>query len=87
MGKAGAPIARALQLDDVGLRSGEGATAQQFLTVGKRITDRLYLAFEQSLGGTESLLRLEMSLTQRISLRAQAGIPSSAGVFYRYSWD
>ena len=87
MGKAGAPIARALHVDEVGLRGGGGAVAQQFLTVGKRLTDRLYIAFEQSLGGTENLLRLEMSLTQRIALRAQAGTNSSVGVFYRYSWD
>jgi translocation and assembly module TamB len=82
--KVGGPIARALHLDDLGLRSGG---AQQFLTVGKRLTDRLYLAFDQSLGGTENLLRLEMSLTQRIALRAQAGTTSSLGVFYRYFWD
>ena len=82
--KVGGPIARALQLDDLGLRSGG---AQQFLTLGKRLTDRLYLAFDQSLGGTENLLRLEMSLTQRIALRAQAGTTSSVGVFYRYFWD
>ena len=87
VGKAGAPIARALHVDEVGVRSGGGAGAQQFLTVGKRITERLYLAFEQSLGGTENLLRLEMSLTQRIALRAQTGSASSLGVFYRYSWD
>jgi len=83
--KAGAPLARALQLDDVGVRG--GAAAQQFLTVGKRITERLYLAFEQSLGGTENLLRLEFTLTQRIALRAQTGTASSVGIFYRYSWD
>lgn len=87
MGKAGAPIARALNVDEVGLRGSGGAAAQQFLTVGKRITERLYLAFEQSLGGTENLLRLEMSLTQRIALRAQTGSASSLGVFYRYAWD
>jgi translocation and assembly module TamB len=90
LGKAGAPIARALNLDELGVRGGAtggNAVAQQFLTVGKRLTDRLYLAFEQSLGGTETLLRLEYSLTQRIALRAQAGVPSSVGVFYRYSWD
>jgi translocation and assembly module TamB len=87
MGKAGAPIARALHVDEVGLRGGGGAVAQQFLTVGKRLTDRLYVAVEQSLGGTENLLRLEMSVTQRIALRAQAGTNSSVGIFYRYSWD
>ncbi|MGZ8266043.1 MAG: translocation/assembly module TamB domain-containing protein [Burkholderiales bacterium] len=86
MGKAGAPLAKALNVDEVGLRSGQ-AVSEQFVTVGKRITDRLYLAFEQSLGGTESLLRLEMSLTERIALRAQTGLTSSVGVFYRYVWD
>jgi translocation and assembly module TamB len=86
MGKAGAPIAKALRLDEVGVRSGATA-ADQFLTVGKRVTDRLYLTFEQSLGGAESLLRLELSLTQRIALRAQAGETSLLGLFYRYSWD
>jgi translocation and assembly module TamB len=55
--------------------------------VGKRLTERLYLAFEQSLGGTENLLRLEMSLTERIALRAQAGLTSSVGIYYRYFWD
>jgi translocation and assembly module TamB len=87
LGKAGAPIARALNVDEVGVRGGGGAVAQQFLTVGKRVTDRLYLAFEQSLGGTENLLRLEMSLTERLALRAQAGTTSSLGIFYRYWWD
>jgi translocation and assembly module TamB len=87
MGRASAPIARALRVDEVGVRGSGGATNAQFLTVGKRITDRLYLAFEQSLGGTENLLRLELTLTQRIALRAQTGTTSSLGVFYRYFWD
>jgi translocation and assembly module TamB len=86
LGGAGAPVARALNLDEVGVRSGE-ATSQQFVTLGKRISDRLYLAFEQSIGGTESLLRLEMTLTQRVAVRAQTGRTSSLGLFYRYSWD
>ena len=86
MGKAGTPVARALHLDEISM-GGSGSTSAQFLTVGKRITDRIYVVFEQSLGGAENLLRLEMSLTQRIALRAQAGQTSSFGVFYRYGWD
>jgi translocation and assembly module TamB len=86
MGKAGAPLVRALHIDEIGMRGGS-VVSEQFITVGKRITDRLYIVFEQSLGGAENLLRLEMSLTQRIALRAQAGKTSSLGVFYRYGWD
>jgi translocation and assembly module TamB len=86
LGQAGAPLARALNLDEVGVRGGE-ATSEQFVTLGKRISDRLYLAFEQSIGGTESLLRLEMTVTQRVALRAETGRNSSLGLFYRYAWD
>jgi translocation and assembly module TamB len=86
IGKAGEPLARALKLDEVGVRSGD-ATSEQFVTLGKRLSDRVYLAFEQSIGGTESLLRLEMTLTQSVALRAQTGRTSSLGLFYRYTWD
>jgi translocation and assembly module TamB len=87
MGKAGSALGKALRVDDIGVTSGGSGAAQQMLTVGKRLTERLYLAFEQSLGGTENLLRLEMSLTERIALRAQAGLTSSVGIYYRYFWD
>jgi translocation and assembly module TamB len=86
MGKAAKPLASALHLDEIGLR-GSSSVSEQFLTVGKRVSDRLYVVFEQSLGGAENLLRLELSLTQRISLRAQAGQTSLLGMFYRYGWD
>jgi translocation and assembly module TamB len=86
MGKAAKPLASALHLDEIGLR-GSSTVSEQFLTVGKRVSDRLYVVFEQSLGGAENLLRLELSLTQRISLRAQAGQTSLLGMFYRYGWD
>ena len=86
MAKAAKPLAGALHLDEIGLR-GSSTVSEQFLTVGKRVSDRLYVVFEQSLGGAENLLRLELSLTERIALRAQAGTTSSVGVYYRYHWD
>ena len=43
------------------------------MTAGKRITDRLYVGFEQSLGAAESILKLEYDLTQRMLVRAQTG--------------
>jgi translocation and assembly module TamB len=85
LGRATAPIKSALKLDELGFR-GAGA-GDQFLTLGKRISDRLYVVFEQGLGAAESLLRLEYTLTRRIVLRLQAGEPTSVGVFYRRAWD
>ena len=86
-GRASGPLARAFGLDELGLGGSSTGAAGQFVTLGKRITDRLYVGFEQGLGGAESLLRLEFTLTQRILLRAQAGQTNSAGVFYRRAWD
>ena len=57
------------------------------MTAGKRITDRLYVGFEQSLGAAESILKLEYDLTQRMLVRAQTGNTNAVGVFYRYSFD
>jgi translocation and assembly module TamB len=84
LGKATGSIARRLNLDELGLRSGG---ADQFLTLGKRLTDRVYLTFEQGLGAAESLLRLEFTLTRHVVLRAQAGETSLLGLFYRHRWD
>jgi translocation and assembly module TamB len=78
-------VAQRLGLDTLGVRGVGGEN--QFLTVGKRIADRLYVAFEQSLGAAQSVLKLEFDLTDRVLLRAQTGEANSLGVFYRYTFD
>jgi translocation and assembly module TamB len=83
-GKLSNPIAQRLRLDELGVG---GSAGGQFVTLGKRITDRLNLVFQQGLGAAESLLRLEYTLTRRVLLRLQAGEPTSAGIVYRRSWD
>jgi translocation and assembly module TamB len=86
LGRAGVPIARAFGLDEVGLRAG-ASPAEQFLTVGRRLTDRLYVGFEQGLGTAGSLLRLEYTLSPRLVARVQTGETSIFGLFYRRAWD
>ena len=83
-GKATGGIKQRLNLDELALGGGAGG---QFVTLGKRITDKLYVGFEQGLGAVHTVLRLEYALTRRLSLRAQTGETSLLGVFYRYRWD
>ena len=46
------------------------------------------MSFEQALGTTaEYLVKLDYSLTQRVSVRGQTGTTSGVGLFYRYAWD
>jgi translocation and assembly module TamB len=87
LGKATGSISKRLHVDELGLRGSGGAVGEQFVTVGKRISDRVYVYFEQGLRNTATLLRLELTITQRIVARVEAGTASSLGVFYRYKWD
>jgi translocation and assembly module TamB len=73
-------------LDELGLRS-SSELESNVVALGKRY-DKLYFSFERAIGTTtEYLVKLDYSLTQRISLRGQTGTTSGVGFFYRYSWD
>jgi translocation and assembly module TamB len=80
-------IAQAFGLDEISLR-GSGEVADRVVAVGKRLSDRLYISYEQGLGAAASaLVKLDFSLTQRVSVRAETGTSSGVGLFYRFSWD
>jgi translocation and assembly module TamB len=80
-------IAQAFGLDEITVR-GTGEVAQQVVALGKRLSERLYVSFEQGIGAAASaLVKLDFSLTQRLSLRAETGTSSGLGLFYRFSWD
>jgi translocation and assembly module TamB len=80
-------IAQAFGLDEISLR-GSGEVADRVVAVGKRLSDRLYISYEQGLGTVVShLVKLDFSLTQRLAVRAETGTSSGVGLFYRFSWD
>ncbi len=86
-------LARNLGLDDISIRTEStasaagGATANnQVISFGKRINDRLMLSYEQGLSIAQSALRLEYLLTRTLTLRAEAGVISGIGIFYRRSF-
>ena len=50
------------------------ATVQQnVLTIGKRLSSRVFLSYEQGLRGVWNLLRIQYDISNRLSLRAQTG--------------
>jgi translocation and assembly module TamB len=79
-------MARKLGVDSIGLRRG-GAVGNQFVTVGKRISDDINIVYEQSLGAAANVLKLEFTLSRRLLLRAEAGEISAIGLFYRWAFD
>jgi translocation and assembly module TamB len=80
-------IARRFGLDELSLRGG-GELTDRVVAVGKRLSERLYVSYEQGLGAVATnLLKLDYALGRRWTLRAETGSSSGGGLYYRYSWD
>ncbi len=80
-------LARTFGLDEVTLR-GSGEAEDRVVAFGKRLSDRLYVSYEQGIGTVASnLVKLDYSLSRRWSVRAETGTSSGGGLFYRFSWD
>ena len=102
-GQDGAPlgsnIARRVGLDDVTFRSGaaprgaaggtgtSGGVSGGVVAFGKRLSDRLYIVYEQGLSVANNALKIEYALTPTITLRAEAGIISGFGIYYTRSFE
>ena len=79
-------VARAFGLDEISLR-GSGEVADRVVAVGKRLSDKLYISYEQGLGEVASqLVKLDYALTQRLAVRAETGTSSGLGLIFRFSW-
>lgn len=84
-------IANTIGLDDISVRETPagvtGGTSGQVVAFGKRISDRLSLVYEQGLTVANNALRVEYALSRSWTLRAEAGVVSSFGVYFRRTYD
>ncbi len=91
LGRGGKPlsaqIAQRFGLDEISLQSvgaaGTTGTASQVVVLGKRLSDRLTLGYEQGLSLATSALRLEYALSRSVTVRAEAGVVSGVSLVYR----
>lgn len=80
-------LARTFGLDEISLR-GTSDVETRVVAFGKRLSDKVYVSYEQGLGTVASnLVKLDYSFSRRWSVRAQTGTSSGGGLFYRFSWD
>jgi len=83
-------LAGNLGLDEISLatstRTGTTATGAA-VTLGKRLSQDFYMAYETSLSGTLGSLFIFYDLTQRLTLRAQAGDQSALDIILRIRRD
>ena len=95
VGKGQRPItttlANSIGLDDISVRERSSAVVSgatsQVVAFGKRINDRLTLVYEQGLTVANNALRIEYALTRSLTVRAEAGVISSLGLYFRRSYE
>jgi translocation and assembly module TamB len=66
--------------------TGTNGVASQVVVLGKRLSDRLTLGYEQGLSIATSALRLDYALSRRVTIRAEAGTVSGVSIVYRRSF-
>lgn len=73
-------------LNEISL-NGSGTLDSSVLNLGKRLSDQVYINYEQGLTSTKQLVKITYALTRRLSLRAQGGNESAVDLFYTFSFD
>ncbi len=82
-------IAGALGVDEFGISPPSGGQGGHggLLTVGKRISARLFVVYEQGLGTVSNVLKVRYQLSNRWSVQAQAGTESAVDALYTLRFD
>lgn len=79
-------LANAFGVDELGLSQARGLEST-VVTVGKRLSARAYLSFEQGAGSATSLVKLRYKLNPRITLQFQTGTNNALDVLYTWAFD
>ncbi len=81
-------IASRLGLDELSLSgSSENGAGGATVTLGKRIAQNFYVAYEYGLAGTLGTFAIFYDLSDRFTLRARTGEKSAIDLIFKYSYD
>jgi translocation and assembly module TamB len=94
-GRGGKPItqrlAQSIGLDDISFAQrdvvdGADSVSNEVITLGKRISDRLYVAYERGVTLATDALRIEYVLSRYFTVSAFAGTESGVALSFRRNW-
>ncbi|MDF3037189.1 MAG: hypothetical protein K0S28_2463, partial [Paucimonas sp.] len=81
-------VAKSIGLDSLSIGASEyGKAGTQVVSLGKEISDRLFIGFEQSLSGTESALKLTYQLGRYWSVVLRGGAVTGMDVNFNKRFD
>jgi translocation and assembly module TamB len=80
-------VAGSLGLDEIGVSGAAKGLESTVVTVGKRLSSRAYLSFEQGTATATSVVRLRYRINPRITLQLQTGTNTALDVLYSWAFD
>ncbi len=84
-------LARAFGLDELSFAgsatNADGTTSAAALTLGKRISNKLYLSYESSLAGAMGTVSMFYDLSRRFTVRARAGEENAIDLIFTTAFD
>ncbi|MDB5842297.1 MAG: hypothetical protein JWQ23_4249 [Herminiimonas sp.] len=80
-------LATAFGLDTLSLSTSNDTLQQRIITLGKQISSRLYVSYQQGLQTATSAVLLRYTLTPRLTIEAEAGTRSVLSLFYNIAFD
>ena len=84
-------LAASLGLDDLSFRgsssNADGTTSQSAVTLGKRFSRNFYASYERTISGALGTLYIFYDLSQRFTVRAQAGQQSAIDLIFTVPYD
>ena len=85
-------LSKAFGLDELSFSGGEAATASSAasaasVTLGKRLSQDFYIAYQSSLGGAMGVFYIFYDLSKQLTLRAQTGEQSAIDLIWTKRYD
>jgi translocation and assembly module TamB len=84
-------LASRLGLDELGFRgqasNADGSTTAAALTLGKRLSNDLYVSYERSLAGALGTVSIFYDVSRRLTLRARAGEENAIDLIFTLRYD
>jgi translocation and assembly module TamB len=80
-------IAGAIGLDTLSVGTSDDSLQQRIITVGKQLSSRLYVSYQQGLESAGSVVLLRYILSPRLTLEGETGARSALSLLYNISFD
>ncbi len=81
-------ITKAFGIDDVGLSQKEsGDSRETVVSVGKQLSKRVYVAYEQNLATSSGSVQVTYRIAQRFVMRLQSGLDRSIDLIGTWRWE